>query len=127
MSDRSQSHDRVLTLLCQRGVDEILRTMRANGDAATFAQLALCGSRQPGRLLRALAAERLVSRPAPGSWDANPHPEATFALTSEGAELAEHLERLADWAALRREERDQQHRILRWLRHWIYPTRSYHG
>lgn len=115
MNDRSQSHDRVLTLLCERGAGEILQTLRTSGGTATFAQLITCGSRRPGRLLRALATERLVSRSAPGSWDLDPDPAATFSLTGEGSELAERLVRLSEWAR-QRSGRDRPH----WGRHWIH-------
>lgn len=118
MNDRSQSHDRVLTLLCERGAGEILQTLRTSGGTATFAQLITCGSRRPGGLLRALATERLVSRPAPGSWDLDPDLRATFTLTGEGSELAERLGRLSEWAR-QRTERDRPHRRQRWLRRWV--------
>ncbi|MBN1174817.1 MAG: hypothetical protein JXA67_21835 [Micromonosporaceae bacterium] len=118
MNDRSQSHDRVLTLLCERGAGEVLQTLRTSGGATTFAQLVTCGSRHPGRLLRALAAEGLVSRSVSGSWDSDPGLRAAFTLTDEGNELAERLGRLSGWAR-QRTERDHPHRRQYWLRRWV--------
>jgi DNA-binding HxlR family transcriptional regulator len=90
--------DRVLALICRRGVYEILRLLDNPSGVATYGQIAGLRVPRAPSLLRALAAERFVTTATPGTWDLNPNPGERIELTALGHELVGHLNRLDEWA-----------------------------
>ena len=97
MSDREHFNRRLLDLLGEPGVVEIIVTLRDRGGSATLIELQDAGLARPAPILRTLAAAGQVCRPIGGTWDTAPAPDARFALTAAGAGLAETLGEIETW------------------------------
>jgi hypothetical protein len=97
MSDRERFNRRLLDLLNEPGVIEIIVALRDRGGSATLVELQHAGLGRPAPILRSLAAAGQVCRSAGGTWDTAPSPEVRFALTAAGAGLAETLGELESW------------------------------
>lgn len=110
MSDRERFNRRLLDLLNERGVVEIILALRDRGDSATLAELQRVGLGSPAPILRSLAAAGQVRRSVEGTWDTDPPSDALFILTAAGAGLAETLGELESWGQRNLGGSPRQHR-----------------
>jgi DNA-binding HxlR family transcriptional regulator len=110
MSDRERFNRRLLDLLNERGVVEIIVALRDRGGAATLAELRCAGLVRPAPILRSLAAAGQVRRSVEGTWDVEPPADARFVLTAAGAGLAETLGELESWGRRNLEGTRRHHR-----------------
>ena len=97
MNERAAYPGRLLNLLGQPGVVEIIVTISDLGGSATSAQLERAGFAHPMPVLRSLAAAGQLWRPSGGTWDSAPVATDSFALTAAGRGLAETLAELESW------------------------------
>jgi DNA-binding HxlR family transcriptional regulator len=98
MSDRERSHAQFLDLITRPGVIEIVVALHEHNGSATFAQLQAAGVARPSPILRSLAAAGQVRRADSGTWDTDPSPHTTVALTAAGLGLAQSLLKAGDWS-----------------------------
>lgn len=110
MSDRERFSRRLLDLLNERGVVEIIVALRDRGGSATLAELERAGLARPALILRSLGAAGQVRRSVEGTWDTAPSPDARFVLTAAGAGLAETLGELESWGHRNLGGTGRQHR-----------------
>lgn len=96
-NERAFYNRRLLSLLGQPGVVDVIVTLSDLGGSATLAQLENAGFARPMPALRALAAAGQVWRSSGGTWDTGPVPAEGFALTTAGRGLAETLAELGSW------------------------------
>ena len=111
-NERAFYDRRLLSLLGQPGVVDIIVTLSDLGGSATLAQLESAGVGRPMPVLRALAAAGQVWRSSAGTWDAGPVPAEGFALTTAGRGLADTLAELESWGLrnLGEPSRTRQHK-----------------
>src|SRR4051794_6478402 len=96
MSDDNKPNGKVLRLITQPGVAEILFTLRDHEGSATLAQIQAAGVADPAPQLRSLAAAGQLRLPC-GTWDTDPTPETAVTLTATGHGLADALLKVDDW------------------------------
>lgn len=108
MNGRERFNRRLLDLLGEHGVVEIIVALRDRGGSATFGELQGELLARPAPVLRSLAAAGQVRRIGEGTWDSEPPPNARFMLTEAGAGLAETLDELERWATRNIRETDQR-------------------
>lgn len=109
MSDRERFNRRLLDLLNERGVVEIIVALRDRGGSATLTELQQAGLARPAPILRSLAAAGQLCRTVEGTWDTEPPPDARFTLSAAGVGLAETLGELESWGHRHLGEIRRQH------------------
>ena len=98
MSGHNAPRRRLLDLIAEPGVADILLGLRNHDGAATIAQLKAVGVTAHARHLRRLTVTGNIRQIGAGSLDQEPGPDTIIALTRAGQDIAETLRRIGDWS-----------------------------